>query len=142
MRGVNTQAIRLFQPETILKWRRELVRRKWAFQRQRAGGRPRTNRELESLIVRLARENRDWGNNKIQGELGKLGHVVSDETIATILRRHGIPPAPERGGSPSWRNLMNRYKHQIPAWGFFTVETLFLKTLIFNAVHLRRVLRE
>ena len=67
------ETIRLFQPETILKWYRELVRRKWTFQRQNVGGRPRTNRELESLIIRLARANCDWGNLRIQGELGKLG---------------------------------------------------------------------
>jgi hypothetical protein len=52
----------------------------------------------EKLVVRLAREN-DWGNKRIQGELLKLGHALSDETVANILRRHGIPPVPEREAS-------------------------------------------
>jgi putative transposase len=84
---------------------------------------------VESLIVRLARDNSDWGNLRIHGELGKLGYVVSNETLANILKRHGIAPLPERGGSPSWHNLMNHYGDQILACDFFTLETLFLKTL-------------
>jgi putative transposase len=123
------QVVRVFQPETVLKWHRELVRRKWTFQQSKRGGRPPTPRELERLIVRLAKENLDWGNGKIQGELLKLGFEVSDETVANILRRHGIPPVPERCPSPSWQNLMTHYKEQILACDFFTVGTLFLQTL-------------
>lgn len=91
--------IRIVQPETIFKWHRELVRRKWTFRQPERGGRPRTKDELEALIVRWARENGDWGYGKIQGELGKLGYEVSEETIGNVLERHGIPPAPERRGS-------------------------------------------
>ncbi len=71
----------------------------------------------------------DWGYDRIEGELAKLGYTISDETIANILRRHNIPPAPDRGRSPSWRHLMTHYKDQILACDFFTVETLFLKTI-------------
>src|SRR5215475_2167191 len=91
------QILRLFQPETVFKWHRELVRRKWTFHAHAQPGRPGTNPEIERLIVRLARENRDWGNLKIAGELAKLGIVLSDETVAAVLRRHGFPCAPERG---------------------------------------------
>jgi transposase InsO family protein len=134
--------IRLAQPETVFKWHRELVRRKWTYRRKHAGGRPRTPRSLEGLIVRLARENGDWGYGKIRGELTKLGHTVSRETIATILERHGILPAPERGRAPSWRHLMTHYKDQVLACDFFTIETLFLQTiyvLFFIEVGSRRV---
>jgi putative transposase len=123
------EVIRLFQPATVLKWHRELVRRKWTFQRAKVGGRPRTARAVARLIVRLARENADWGNAKIAGELAKLGYTISDETIGNILGRHGIPPAPQRGSSPSWRHLMSHNKEQILACDFFTVETFFLQTL-------------
>lgn len=123
------EVIRLVQPETVFKWHRELVRRKWTYRRKQAGGRPRTPPSIEGLIVRLARENGDWGYGKIRGELAKLGHKVSRETIANILERHGILPAPERGGSPSWRHLMTHYKGQVLACDFFTVETLFLQTI-------------
>ncbi len=136
------EVIRLVQPETVFKWHRELVRRKWTYRRKQAGGRPRTPPSIEGLIVRLARENGDWGYGKIRGELAKLGHKVSRETIANILERHGILPAPERGGSPSCRHLMTHYKDQVLTCDFFTVETLFLQTifvLFFIEVGSRRV---
>ena len=97
-------------------------------------------------MVRLAQENDDFGYGRIQGELEKLGYTISDEGIANILRRHDIPPAAERGGSPSWRHLMTHYKDQIlrepSGRDFFTVETLFLKTvyvLFFIELGTRRV---
>ena len=136
------EVLRLFQPETVFKWHCELVRRKWTYQQHRSRGRPRTTEDVEHLIVRLARENRDRGNGKIQGELLKLGYVISDETIGHILRQHGIAPVPQRGGSPSWRRLMTHYKDQILACDFLTVESFFLHTLyvfFFIEVGSRRV---
>lgn len=82
--------IRIVKPKTVFGWHRELVRWKWTYRRQNRGGRPRTDREIERLVVRLAREN-GWGNERIEGELLKLGYEISDETVANILRRHGIP---------------------------------------------------
>ena len=64
--------IRIVQPETVLKWHRELVGRKWQRRGKQKGGRPRISRELENLIVRLAKENSRWGYGKIEGELLKL----------------------------------------------------------------------
>jgi putative transposase len=135
-------SLRLFQPETVLKWHRELVRRKWTYPRIKVGGRPRTREAIEVLVVRFARENADWGYGKIAGELGKSGYWVSEPTIANILERQGIPPAPQRQGSASWHHLMTHYKDQILACDFFTVETLFLQTvyvLFFIELHTRRV---
>ncbi len=70
--------IRIVQPETVLRWHRELVRRKWTQQTKNTGRRPRTDREIERLMVRFARENVDWGYGKIQGELLKLDIDISD----------------------------------------------------------------
>jgi putative transposase len=123
-----SNVIQILQPETVFKWHRELVRRKWTHHQQGRGGRPRTDKELERLVVRLAKEN-CWGNGKLEGELLKLGYEISDETIRRILRRLGIPPSPERTPSPSWRHLMSHYKTQILACDFFTIESLFLQTL-------------
>ena len=123
-----SNVIRIFQPETVLRWHRELVRRKWSYCHQPHGGRPRTDIELERLVVQLAQED-DWGNGKIEGELLKLGYCLSDETIANILKRHSIPPLPQRRPSLSWRHLMTHYKDQILACDFFTIETLFLHTV-------------
>jgi transposase InsO family protein len=133
----------LFQPETVLKWHRELVRRKWTYRtRAKPRGRPRTKREIEALVVRFAQENTDWGYGKIVGELGKLGVAISEPTVANILERHGIRPAPQRRGSVSWRHLMTHYKEQLLACDFFTVDTLCLRTvyvLFFIELHTRRV---
>ena len=135
------EVIRIIQPETVLNWHRELVRRKWTQRSSKHLGRPRTPIAIEELVLRLASEN-DWGNGKIQGELLKLGHKLSEETIANILKRHGVPPLPERTPSLSWQKLMSHYKHQLLACDFFTVETLFLQTiyvLFFIEVGSRRV---
>jgi len=120
--------VRIVQPATVIGWHQALVRWKWTFRRS-PGGRPRTSREIERLVVRFARENVDWGYKKISGELLKLGYDISKETVANILDRHGILPAPERGGPPSWRQLMTHYKEQILACDFFTLEMLFLQTI-------------
>ncbi len=121
--------LRIFQPTTVLKWHRELVRRKWTQEHKNRGGRPKISREIEDLIARLANENPRWGYGKIEGELLKLGTKVSQTTIRNVLDRHGIVPAPNRGGSISWRHLMKHYTEQILACDFFTIETLWLKTL-------------
>ncbi len=94
--------VRLFQPETVLRWHRQLVRRKWSYAHKNKGGRPPLSQELEALIIRLAKENANWGYGKIAGELLKLGLEVSQTSIRNILDRHGIVPAPVRNGSPGW----------------------------------------
>jgi len=121
--------IRLFQPRTVLRWHQELVRRKWTYKGKIKGGRPPINKELENLILRLAKENPSWGYGKIEGELLKLGFDVSQTTIQNKLRKHNILPASVQGGSVSWRHLMTHYKDQILATDFFTVETIRLQTL-------------
>ena len=86
-------------PATLRRWHRELVRRQWAATGQRRRtGRPPLLAAVRELIVRLARENPRWGYLRIRGELLKLGHDVSATAIRMTLRRHGIPPAPQRAG--------------------------------------------
>ena len=85
--------LRIFQPATVLKWHRELVRRKRTTVHKNKGGRPKISQEMEDLIVRLANENRRWGYGKIGGELLKLGFKVSQTTIRNVLNRHGIKNA-------------------------------------------------
>jgi len=122
-------SLRIFQPETVLGWHRQLVRRKWTYAHKNKGGRPRIDQELEKLILRLAKENPRWGYGKIEGELLKLGFQVPRTTVQNVLKRHHIEPAPLRNGSIGWRHLMTHYKEQILACDFFTVETIRLKTL-------------
>ena len=85
------------RPDTILGWYRRLVARKFdGSKARRYPGRPRIEPELEDMVVRMAKENDDWGYDRIVGALANLGYTLSDETVGNILRRHGIPPAPER----------------------------------------------
>jgi len=119
----------IFQPETIVRCHRELVRKKWTYQRENKGGRPSISKELENLILKLAQENPRWGYGKIQGELIKLSFQISQSTIRNILNRFGIQPSPVRNGSIGWRKLMDHYKDQILACDFFTVETIWLQTI-------------
>ena len=87
----------IVKPETILGWHRRLVAKKFDGSKNRQyPGRPRVDADIEELVVRLAQENKSWGYDRIAGALANLGHEVSDQTVGNILRRHGIPPAPER----------------------------------------------
>jgi putative transposase len=115
----------LVRPETLLRWHRELVSRKWTRPHQRPG-RPAIDPETRDLVLRLVRENSKWGYRRIQGELLGLGIRLSATSIATILRRAGLPPAPRRG--PTWSQFLRSQAAGILACDFFTVETLLLKT--------------
>jgi putative transposase len=118
----------VFTPATLLRWHREIVKRRWTFDNRPKRGRPPVSAACVALLVRLARENRAWGYGKIQGELRKLGHRVSLTTIQRILRQHGLPPAPERGTS-TWRAFLAHYREYVVACACFTVDTLFLQRL-------------
>jgi hypothetical protein len=117
----------IVSPATILRWHRELVRRKWTF-RHRKAGRPSLDSALVRLIVEMARENPRWGVIRSKGELQGLGHRVGATTIRTILRRAGIGPAPRRDG-PSWSEFLRSQAQGILACDFFAVETVLLRTL-------------
>ncbi len=129
-REVLDESVRLFKPETLIGWHRALVRRKWTFKQGRKPGRPPIDREQETWILQVARDNPTLGYDKLEGELRKVGVDVSATTIRTVLLRHGVPPASERSrqGS-SWRTFLNHYKEQFLACDFFTVERLTLQTL-------------
>jgi hypothetical protein len=114
-------------PQTLLRWHRELVARKWMFRRRPPGRLP-IDRELCELVLRLGRENPGWGCVRIQGELRKLGIRVGATTIRSILRRSGVGPAPRRDG-PCWREFLRSQAQGMLACDFFTVETAWLRTL-------------
>jgi transposase InsO family protein len=118
-------------PDTILAWHRKLIARKWDYSaRRRRPGRPATVREIADLIVRLARENGSRGYTRIEGALTNLGHRVSRTTIASILTRHGIDPAPERGKRTPWSQFLKSHWEVIAAADFFTVEVWGLRGLV------------
>jgi putative transposase len=115
----------LITPETILRWHRALVRRRWTYP-HRARGRPRLPEATVELIVQLARENPRWGYLRIVGELKKLGVTVSRSSVANVLRRHGLRPAPRRVG-PTWTEFLRAQAKGIVATDFFTVDAVLLR---------------
>ena len=118
----------LVSPQTLLRWHRELVRRKWTFRGGSVGGRPPISSELQELILRMALENPRWGCPRIKGALAKLGIGVAVSTIRSLLRTSGLGPAPRRGG-PTWGAFLRSQAQAIMAMDFFTVETIWLRTL-------------
>jgi putative transposase len=94
-------------PDTIMAWYRRLIAQKFDRSKRRSyPGRPPITPEIEALIVRMARENSGWGYHRIVGALANLGHRVSDQTVGNILRRYGIPPAPQRSPKTTWKEFM------------------------------------
>jgi putative transposase len=114
-------------PATLLRWHRKLVARRWTYSR-RSVGRPRTDRGVSELVLRLARENPTWGYRRIQGELVGLGIRVAPSTVWAILRRHGIEPAPRRA-ELSWSQFLRAQASAIIACDFLTVDTIWLRRL-------------
>jgi transposase InsO family protein len=119
-------ALFLVTPDTVLRWHRDLVRRKWTHERR--CGRPPLAEDIVAVIVRLAGENPRWGYQRIQGEMKKLGIAVSASSVRNVLRRAGLHPAPRRSG-PTWRQFLRSQATTMLATDFFTVETIRLRTL-------------
>jgi putative transposase len=119
------QGLRLLvTPDTILRWHRNIVRRRWAARSMRGKtGRPAARRNIRALVLRLARENPGWGYRRIHGELAGLGVKVAASTAWEILKNAGIDPAPRRSG-PTWSQSLRSQAEAILACDFFTADLL------------------
>jgi len=114
----------LVTPDTILRWHRDIVRRRWAAKSKRGRtGRPATRRNIRALVLRLARENPEWGYRRIHGELAGLGVKVAASTVWEILKTSGINPARRRTG-PTWSQFLHSQAGAILACDFFSVDLL------------------
>jgi putative transposase len=128
------------KPETLLRWHRQLVARRWTYV-HRAPGRPPLESSLRALILRLGDENPHWGYKRIVGELKGLGITVSATSVRKVLLEGGLQPAPERSHS-SWRAFLRSQAGSMLACDFLTVETAFLQriyVLFFISLATRRI---
>ncbi|MGP0109133.1 MAG: integrase core domain-containing protein [Acidimicrobiales bacterium] len=114
------------EPDTLLRWHRELVRRKWTY--PKPSGRPRIPVGTVQVVIRLAREDPTWGYRRIHGELSILGIDLAPASVWNILRRHGIDPSSERSG-PTWGEFLRAQAETMLACDFFTVDTVLLRRL-------------
>ena len=112
----------LVTPDTLLRWHRQLIVKKYDGSGRRGPGRPPIMQEIRRLIVRMATENRDWGYTRIRGALDNVGHRVARGTIANVLKEHGLDPAPERTKRTTWREFLAAHWDVLAAADFFTVE--------------------
>ena len=117
----------LITPATILRWHRQLVRRRWTTPHTRPG-RPAIPAGVRALILRLATENPHWGYRRIHGELAGLGYQIGASTVWKILTAAGIDPAPRRAG-PTWTQFLRAQAHSILACDVFHVDTVNLHRL-------------
>jgi len=119
------------KPDTIMGWYRRLIARKFdGSKSRRYPGRPRIDPEIEQLVVRLAKENSDWGYDRIVGAMANLGYTLFDQTVGNILRRNGIPPAPERKRTTTWADFIRTHLSALVRTDLFTVEVLTLCGLV------------
>jgi transposase InsO family protein len=114
----------LVRPATVLRWHRDLIARRHArISRPRQIGRPRTIQSIRTLVLRLARENSNWGYRRIHGELLVLGVKVAASTVWEILKEAGVDPTPQRTSS-TWAAFLNSQAHAVIAADFFETTTL------------------
>ena len=127
------------QPETLLRWHRDLVRRHWTY--PHGSGRPSVPAGTDHIVLRLARENSTWGYRRIHGELATMGIRLAPSSVWAILRRHGIDPTPGRTGL-SWAEFLRGQASSMLGCDFFTVDTVLLRrlyVLFFIELDTRRV---
>ena len=112
-------------PDTLLRWHRELVAKKWDYsdrRKKKKPGRPRVRQVIVDLVLRLAKENTSWGFDRIQGGLANVGYYISDTTVGNILKAHGIEPAPKRQRTGSWSTFLKAHWDVLAAIDFTTIE--------------------
>jgi hypothetical protein len=119
------------KPDTILGWYRKVIANKFdGSKARRTHGRPRTDEEMESLVVRTAKENPSWGYDRMVGAMANLGYQLSDQTVGNILGRHDVAPAPKRKHTTNWKDFIRTHLDVLAGTDFFAVEVFTLKGLV------------
>ena len=115
------------QPATLLRWHRDLLAKHWTYAHGRPG-RPGIPKATTALVLRLAKENPNWGYRRTHGELAAIGISIAPSSVWAILKRHGVEPSPRRSG-PTWAELLSAQAKGLMAYDFFSVDTVLLRRL-------------
>jgi transposase InsO family protein len=130
-------ALIVVQPDTVVRWHRQWLRRRWAQRSTRTRpGRPSTTAAIRTLVDQMTEANPLWGAPRIHGELGKLGIAVSERTVSRLLGRRRRPP------SQTWHTFLTNHVASLVSMDFFTVPTLtgrVLFVLVLLTHHRRRI---
>jgi len=119
----------VFSPDTLLRWHRNLIARKYDGSKFRKMGRPQISDELRAAILHVAKGNRDWGYIRIRGQLKYLGFKVSIATIGNVLKKAGLEPQPDRQRKTTWKEFIQSHWQSLAACDFFTTEVYTIKGL-------------
>jgi transposase InsO family protein len=111
-------AVRVVQPETVLRWHRAGFKMFWRWKSRHKAGRPKIDHGLRDLIRRMSRENPLWGASRIHGELLMLGFEVAQSTVSKYMVRSGMPP------SQNWKTFLRDHAQAIAAIDLCVVPTL------------------
>jgi putative transposase len=113
----------IVRPETSLGWHRRLIAHKFDGSKNRSCvTHAWPHKMLEDWVLQFAKENPSWGYRRIVGARSNLGHQVSYQTVANMLKRHGLAPAPERRKQTTWRDFIRSHTEVLGAVDFFTAE--------------------
>lgn len=127
-RKVLAEIASIVTPDTILRWHRRLIAKKWDYsERKKKIGRPAITAEIEKLILKLAKENPTWGYDRMVGALKNLGHAVSASSVGNLLKRNGISPSPKR--PTPWKTFLKTHWQALAAVDFCTAEVWTLRGL-------------
>jgi hypothetical protein len=110
-------------PDTILRRHRQMVAKKWDYSKKRKSvGRPRIRQVIVDLTLRFAKENPDWGYDRIQGALANVGYHICDQTVGNVLKEHGIEPTGDRKRQTTWKTFIKSHWDVLAAIDFTTIE--------------------
>jgi transposase InsO family protein len=120
----------LFSPDTLLKWNRWLIARKYdGSGTKKRGPAPTKQRMIRDLVLRMVAENPQWGYGRIYGELKKLGYDVHWQTVRRVMLDHGLLPDPDKPYKTTWKAFLETHWESVAACDFFSVEAWGLKGL-------------
>ena len=125
------QCTEMFTPDTIMRWYRQLVAKKYDGSQNRSSpGRPQITEEIVILVIRFKKENPRWGYQKITDQIVYLGFKISKSTVKNILIENGYDPDPDLTIRSTWHEFIKSHWDVLAACDFFTIELLVERKLI------------